>query len=56
MRILINNGWSFAKLPSGSTPDEAENAEYVPVDLPHDWLIWQEDLYEDADAKGAADD
>ena len=50
MRILINNGWSFAKLPSGSTPDEAENAEYVPVDLPHDWLIWQEDLYEDADA------
>lgn len=51
MRLLINDGWLFAKLPSGSTLADAGNAEYVPVDLPHDWLIWQEkDLYESADA------
>ena len=50
MRKLINDGWLFAKLPAGSTPEEASKAEYMPVDLPHDWLIWQDDLYESADA------
>ena len=51
MRSLINDGWSFVKLPCGSTFTEAEKAEYEPVDLPHDWLIRQEnDLYESADA------
>ena len=50
MKILINDGWSFAKLLSGSTFDDAEKAVFEPVDLPHDWLIWQEtDLYESAD-------
>ena len=51
MQILINDGWSFAKLPSGSVFADAENADFEPVDLPHDWLIWQEkDLYQSADA------
>ena len=50
MRKLINDGWLFAKLPAGSTLEDAEKAEFVPVDLPHDWLIWQTDLYETADA------
>jgi len=50
MKILINDGWSFAKLPAGSTYEDAEKAEFEDVDLPHDWLIWQEDLYETADA------
>lgn len=51
MQILINDGWSFVKLPSGSSFDDAEKAGFEPVDLPHDWLIWQEtDLYESADA------
>ncbi|MER1992687.1 MAG: glycoside hydrolase family 2 TIM barrel-domain containing protein, partial [Eubacteriales bacterium] len=51
MQILINDGWSFVKLPSGSTFDDAEKAVFEPVDLPHDWLIWQEtELYESADA------
>ena len=49
MRILINDGWSFVKLPSDSTPEEINDAAFEPVDLPHDWLIWQNDLYEDAD-------
>ena len=49
--MLINDGWSFVKLPAGSTLEDAENAAFTPVDLPHDWLIWQEkDLYETADA------
>ena len=50
MRKLINDGWLFAKLPAGSTPEDVEKAEFMPVDLPHDWLIWQNDLYETADA------
>ena len=51
MKILINDGWTFAKLPSGSVFADAENAVFYPVDLPHDWLIWQEDdLYQSADA------
>ena len=51
MQILINDGWLFAKLPTGSTVCDAEKAKFVPVDLPHDWLIWQgNDLYESADA------
>ena len=51
MQILINDGWSFVKLRSGSSFDDAEKAGFEPVDLPHDWLIWQEtDLYESADA------
>ena len=44
MRILINDGWSFVQLPSGSMFADAENAVFEPVDLPHDWLIWEEDL------------
>ena len=48
---LINDGWLFAKLPVGSKLSDTEKAVFTPVDLPHDWLIWQtEDLYESADA------
>ena len=51
MKKLINDGWMFAKLPIGSTPADTENAVFTPVDLPHDWLIWQaDDLYESSDA------
>ena len=51
MRTLINDQWFFAKLPAGSGLKDAEKASFIPVDLPHDWLIWQEDdLYESADA------
>ena len=50
MTTLINDGWSFAKLPSGSTYEDAMDAAFAPVDLPHDWLIWQADkLYETSD-------
>lgn len=51
MKKRINDGWSFTKLPYGSTLEEAERAHFVPVEIPHDWLIWQaEDLYETSDA------
>ena len=47
MKRLLNDGWEFVKLPAGSTQAEARAADWEPVDLPHDWLIWQaEDLYE----------
>ena len=50
MKTLINDQWFFVKLPPDTTAEEADRAEYQPVDLPHDWLIWQEnDLYESAD-------
>ena len=49
---LINDNWEFLKLPNGSSLSDAkENTGWTPVDLPHDWLIWQsDDLYESADA------
>ena len=51
MRRLLNDGWSFIKLPLNSTREQAlASAGWTQVDLPHDWLIWQsEDLYESAD-------
>ena len=51
MQKRINDGWLFAKLPCGSALEDTEHAAFEPVDLPHDWLIWQADnLYESADA------
>ena len=52
MKKLLNDGWEYLKLPSGSTLPEADGANgWKAVDLPHDWLIWQNgDLYETADA------
>ena len=52
MKELLNDGWSFLKLPNGSRLSDAEESSaWIPVDLPHDWLIWQHrDLYESADA------
>lgn len=50
MQRLLNDGWSFAKLPTGSTVTDALAADWVPVDIPHDFLIGQENnLYETAD-------
>lgn len=50
MKLLWNEGWRFAKLPSGSTFGQLQEAETAPVMLPHDMLIGnEEDLYESAD-------
>ncbi len=52
MQQLLNDLWKFKKMPLGSTAEAAMAEEgWKDVDLPHDWLIWQEnDLYESADA------
>ena len=48
---LLNDGWEYAKLPLGSTREDAEKAAWKAVQIPHDWLIWQAgNLYESADA------
>ena len=50
MERLFNDQWSFAKLANGSSLSQAAAAVWTKVDLPHDFLIAQENnLYEDAD-------
>ena len=44
-KILFNDGWEFAK--SGLGVSSPEGLEFQPVDLPHDWLIYNTlSLYE----------
>ena len=51
MEQLLNDGWQFCKLPLGSTLEDVSNAALQAVDLPHDFLIENEnDLYETTDA------
>ena len=50
MERLLHDGWQFVKLPHGSTLVDTQSADWACVDLPHDFLIPQEnDLYETAD-------
>ena len=50
MECLFNDGWAFVKLPSDSDLADTQHAAWQRVDLPHDFLIPQEnDLYETAD-------
>ncbi len=47
MRNLFNNGWSFAKAPTGTGYSDMSGFSFAPVDIPHDWLISNaNDLYE----------
>lgn len=46
-----NDGWSFLKTPVGTSYVEAtaRQEEFMPVDIPHDWLIYNVlNLYEDS--------
>lgn len=48
---LINNHWSFCKLPLGTTFQQVttEEQQWIDVTLPHDWLIYDSNnLYEDS--------
>lgn len=50
MERLFNDGWQFVKLANGSVLADAEAAAWADVDLPHDFLIPQENnLYQNAD-------
>ena len=47
MRTLFNEGWEFSKQKPGAEAAQAGSFSYTPVELPHDWLIYQaSDLYE----------
>lgn len=47
MKTLFNNGWSFAKTKADDSLENDWNADYKPIDIPHDWLIYNaKDLYE----------
>lgn len=51
MERLLNDGWRFCKCPTGSTLADVTPDTMCPVDLPHDFLIENEnDLYETTDA------
>ncbi len=50
MKRLLNDKWEFVKTSIGTTLEEAKQAKWTAVDLPHDWLIAQhEHLYEDSE-------
>ncbi len=58
MQTLFNDNWQFAKIHLESAespvPDLAElikdeSRQYAPVEIPHDWMIWNtNDLYENS--------
>ena len=49
MKRLFNDGWEFSKQPIGTEAAGAAGFVFSAVNLPHDWLIGQEeDLYETA--------
>lgn len=50
MERLFNDGWEFTKLENGSGLADTQSAVWQAVDIPHDFLIGQENnLYENAD-------
>lgn len=45
-KIWLNRGWEFW-LDTSCAQELPEDAAFTPVSVPHDWLIWRENLYED---------
>ncbi len=49
MKKLFNDGWSFLKMHKDAELKDTYGREFVPVRVPHDYLIGQsKDLYEDS--------
>ncbi len=49
---LFNDGWEFAKLPLSATSKEEADVHWMPVDVPHDWLIYDtKNLYADSEGR-----
>lgn len=44
--IRLNRGWEFW-LDTACGTELPEKAAFSPVPIPHDWMIWRENLYED---------
>ncbi len=41
MKQLFNDNWTFLKRPYGTDlSDFMKSSEWIPVDLPHDWMIY----------------
>lgn len=38
--VNFDNGWEFALLENGTGYDNAVKADFKPVEIPHDWLIY----------------
>ena len=48
--MLFNDGWSFQKRPLFSTLETLDFSAFTPVEIPHDWLIFNPlALYEDGE-------
>ena len=50
-KTLFTTGWEFLKTDLNATWEEmqAQSENFAPVELPHDWLIYNtKDLYEDS--------
>ncbi len=46
-QMLFNDGWTFAK--SSLNVSDAKKLDFKPVDIPHDWLIYDSmNLYENS--------
>lgn len=48
---LFNDNWTFLKTPLGTEAEDirGREAEFLPVDIPHDWMIYDTlNLYEDS--------
>lgn len=49
-KTLFNSGWEFALTDNGSSLTNTGKLSYAPVDIPHDWLIYDtEELYRSGD-------
>lgn len=49
-KTLFNSGWEFALTDNGSSLTDTGKLSYAPVDIPHDWLIYDtEELYRSGD-------
>ncbi|MBA4686322.1 MAG: DUF4982 domain-containing protein [Candidatus Galacturonibacter soehngenii] len=51
LKLLFNKNWLFTKQKLNSLPYdfESDTISWEAVDLPHDWLIYEDDLYENSE-------
>ncbi|HHW90702.1 MAG TPA: hypothetical protein GX745_07375, partial [Clostridiales bacterium] len=42
MKMLFNDGWKFSKQKLDTPPEmlDQDGIEWLDIDLPHDWLIY----------------
>lgn len=45
--IQLDLGWEFWLDEACGETLDGSRAEFTPVPIPHDWMIWRKNLYED---------